>query len=102
MPDAPVVPAAHGPVPASVPGPVRGPAGTPVAVAVELPGDVLAALDRQRQIWTNLYGPARAAALIEAAVALRAERPELGVRDLLAALDPERDEDYVDFVATRW
>ena len=60
------------------------------------------ALDRQRQIWTNLYGPDRAVALVEAAVALHGQRPELAARDLFASLDPERDEDYVDFVATRW
>ena len=78
------------------------PAGLPTAPPAALPGDLVAAFDRQRQIWTNLYGPARAAALIDTAVARRAERPDLEVRDLLAALDPERDEDYVDFVATRW
>ena len=70
--------------------------------AADLPADVAAAVDRQRQIWTNLYGPVRAGALVDTAVAPRAERPDLEVRELLAALDPERDEDYVDFVATRW
>jgi len=77
------------------------PVDLPTAPPAVLPGDV-AVFDRQRQIWTNLYGPALAAALIDAAGARRAERPDLDARDLLAALDPERDEDYVDFVATRW
>ena len=61
-----------------------------------------AALDLHRQIWTNLYGPDRASALVEAAIATHVERPDLADRALFAAVDPERDEDYVDFVATRW
>jgi hypothetical protein len=59
-------------------------------------------LDRQRQIWTNLYGPRQAGELLEAASELGARRPELPAKDLFASVDPERDEDYVDFVATRW
>jgi len=78
------------------------PVDLPTPPPADLPGDLVATFDRQRQIWTNLYGPARAAALIDAAGARQAERPDLDVRYVFAALDPERDEDYVDFVATRW
>ena len=40
--------------------------------------------------------------LLEAAAELGAQRPQLAAKDLFALVDPERDEDYVDFVATRW
>jgi hypothetical protein len=59
-------------------------------------------LDRQRQIWTNLYGPVQAGRLLDEAVTLSARRPELAATEIFALLDPERDDDYVDFVATRW
>ena len=59
-------------------------------------------LDRQRQIWTNLYGPAEASDLVESALGLSARRADLTAKDVFGMVDPERDEDYVDFVATRW
>jgi hypothetical protein len=33
---------------------------------------------------------------------LQVERPDLSPRQLFAAVDPERDDDYEGFVATRW
>lgn len=57
---------------------------------------------RQLQIWINLYGPAKAAVLTASLVDLLAEQPDLELRDAVARLDPEEDEQYEDFVATRW
>ena len=61
-----------------------------------------AAIERQRTIWTSLYGPARAGVLVERLAALQLERPELPLREAVAVVDPEDLADYEDFVATRW
>lgn len=60
------------------------------------------AIARQQQIWANLYGQARAAVLAEALADLLAARPDLTARQAAAALDPEDEDEYRDFVATRW
>jgi hypothetical protein len=61
-----------------------------------------AALARQRDIWTNLYGPVRASALMADLVALLGHEPGTAVRDAVARLDPEEDEQYEGWFATRW
>ena len=58
-------------------------------------------LDRQRQIWANLYGPARAAQLIDLAVQAAADQGTT-LAEAVRVVDPEADETYEDFVATRW
>jgi hypothetical protein len=59
-------------------------------------------LDRQQQIWTNLYGPTVAATLTRRADDLVAHQPDLAPPEPFRLVDPDRDEDYEDFVATRW
>ncbi|MFN0028341.1 MAG: hypothetical protein ACKV2O_14340 [Acidimicrobiales bacterium] len=59
-------------------------------------------ISRQRQIWTNLYGPARADSLIKEATERRAAFPAVSMAEMLRAIDPEAEETYEDFVATRW
>jgi hypothetical protein len=60
------------------------------------------ALDRQLQIWTNLYGPERAAALAASAAQLAAASPEFSASQVFDAVDPDDLDTYTDFVATRW
>lgn len=59
-------------------------------------------ISRQQQIWTNLYGPVRAKDLIDEAVARQAAFPAVSLAEMLRAADPESEETYEDFVATRW
>jgi hypothetical protein len=61
-----------------------------------------AILDRQTQIWTNLYGPVRAADLVARSTSLAAARPELEPRAVFAIVDPDDVDAYSHFVATRW
>jgi hypothetical protein len=61
-----------------------------------------ATVERQRQIWTNLYGPARATELVARLTELASADPAMSVAELVAAADPEDVDTYVDFVATRW
>lgn len=59
-------------------------------------------INRQRQIWTNLYGPVQAEALISEAVDRQAAFPAVSLAEMFRAVDPESEETYEDFVATRW
>jgi hypothetical protein len=59
-------------------------------------------LDRQQQIWANLYGPSVAVTLARRADELVAGQPVLRPSEASRLVEPERDEDYEDFVATRW
>lgn len=53
---------------------------------------------RQEQIWAGLYGPPRAAELIAAARALRAEKPDADLKALLRSVEPDDDEDEADAI----
>ena len=59
-------------------------------------------LARQMQIWTNLYGPTRAAELVVGAQELAVAHPDWPPRQVFGAVDPDDAETYTDFVATRW
>ncbi len=59
-------------------------------------------LDRQRQIWVNLYGPARTATLLAAAVQHAARHPDQDAAAVFRAVDPDDEDTYTHFVATRW
>jgi hypothetical protein len=59
-------------------------------------------VDHQRKVWTNLYGPAKAATLAEQFAALLTAQPDLDPKAAAAQIDPDDDEDYEDFVAARW
>lgn len=56
----------------------------------------------QLQIWTGLYGPARAQLMADHMVQVLNEQPGLTAKEAAAVVDPEDDEDFEDFVATRW
>jgi hypothetical protein len=61
-----------------------------------------AAFARQREIWANLYGPAETAELLEEAAKWLASHPDTTPEQAFREVDPEDDEEYRDFVATRW
>ncbi|MFN0089863.1 MAG: hypothetical protein ACKVWR_06255 [Acidimicrobiales bacterium] len=63
--------------------------------------DLEAQLHRQLLIWTNMYGPARAAELVgEARVRLEAA-PERPLREVVDELDPEDAEELAHLVVMR-
>lgn len=57
---------------------------------------------RQRDIWTNLYGPAQAEELIGKLVALLEAEPALALGAAIDRVDPDSDEDYEGWFASRW
>lgn len=57
---------------------------------------------RQMQIWTNMYGPSQAVNIMDRAKELLAAQPELPCAEAFRQADPENEEEYRDFVATRW
>jgi hypothetical protein len=61
-----------------------------------------AAFARQRQIWVNLYGPSETAELLEEAAQLLAAHPGMAPEEAFREVDPEDEDEYRDFVATRW
>lgn len=48
---------------------------------------------RQEQIWAGLYGPPGAAEMIAQARAHRANNPEMDLKDVFAAVEPDDDFD---------
>ncbi len=52
-----------------------------------------AAIGRQEQIWAGMYGPSNAATYVAAARAMRAERPDTDIKDILGAVEPENEMD---------
>lgn len=50
-------------------------------------------LTRQEQIWAGLYGPATAAELVAAARAMRVDKPDADIREIVRSVEPEGDDD---------
>ncbi len=57
-------------------------------------------LARQEQIWAGLYGPPGAADLVAKARELRRSEPDLDIRQVLLAVEPDDDDDDVDEAGT--